>query len=98
MKGEPLYLKFNTMSREEYNEYKFRRYERLGLPIFYIIEERPKDFFTEEEWIQYQKDNFEVGICILNNKPISEDVEERIMKYAVKINRYFNLVYNKMEK
>lgn len=39
-------------------EFRWRRKVRLGLDRFIIIEERPKNYFTEEEWCQYFKDDF----------------------------------------
>lgn len=69
-------------------EYRQRRYERLEYPVFLIIEERPKKYFTEKEWWQYLQDNCWVSLYIESGLPIPEDLENRIIKANRKIKQY----------
>lgn len=69
-------------------EFRWRRKVRLGLDRFIIIEERPKNYFTEEEWCQYFKDDFTAYYCIENDLPVPEEVEIRLLKAMVKIDLY----------
>lgn len=76
------------MSFPHLNEYRWRRKARLGLDRFIIIEERPKNYFTEEEWCQHFKDELTAHYCIENDLPVPEDVEIRLLKAMSKIDLY----------
>lgn len=61
----------------------------MGIADFIIIEERPANYFTEEEWHQYFLDNLFASLCIEKDLPIPEDVEIRLLTATDKIHRYF---------
>ena len=87
-KREMLSRPICDMGFQHLKEFKMARYERLESPVFVIIEERPKKYFTEEEWQQYFIDELNVAFLIENNLPISEDVENRIIKANRKVKAY----------
>ena len=49
-KREMLSRPICDMGFQHLKEFKMARYESLESPVFVIIEERPKKYFTEEEW------------------------------------------------
>ena len=70
-------------------EYRWRRKKRLGIADFVIIEERPENYFSEEEWHQYFLDDMTAHFCIERDLPVPEDVEIRLLEATEKIKRYF---------
>lgn len=71
------------------SEYRWRRKERLGIAGFIIIEERPEEFFSEEEWRQYFWDDMTANHYIDWDLPVPEDVEIRLLEATSKIKRFF---------
>ena len=70
------------------NEYRWRRKERFEIAGLIIIEERPENYFSEEEWHQFFIDDFTAHFCIERDLPVPEDVEIRLLKAMKKIRYY----------
>ena len=70
-------------------EFKIRREDRLGMVGLLFIDERPQKYYTEKEWYQFLDDYFTALWLIDNFKPISEELEHRVLKGNQKLKEYF---------
>ena len=70
-------------------EFKIRREDRLGMVGLLFIDERPKKYYTEEEWRQFLNDYYMALWLIDNFKPIPEELEHHVLKGNQKLKEYF---------